>query len=70
LEERSSFNQFNQGFGGGFGKGGKGGPGLMYNQDLKQLETEQSNLRDDLGETHDLAARETPMTVGARDRMV
>jgi len=49
LEERPNIYQ---GFGGGFGKGGRGpnfSPGLMVNQDLKQLETEQNNLRDDFG---------------------
>jgi hypothetical protein len=42
-------NRFQQGFGGGFGKGGKGFQGIMVNQDLKQLEAEQSNLVDDFG---------------------
>jgi hypothetical protein len=59
IEERP--NMYQQGFGGGFGKGGKGFQGIMFNQDLKQLETEQNNLRDDFGKllkkANDLKAR-------------
>jgi Domain of unknown function (DUF4175) len=42
-------NQYQPNFGGGFGKGGKGFQGIMFNQDLRQLETEQSNLHGDFG---------------------
>ena len=48
LEERPNMYQ-QGGFGGGFGKGGKSFQGILTNQDLKQLEAEQGNLRDDLG---------------------
>src|SRR5208283_4894963 len=46
LKERP--NMYQQNFGDGFGKDGKRFQGIMTNQDLKQLEAEQGNLRDDL----------------------